>query len=54
MAAFTAVAKSAALGTVFATIGVVGACALYLNVCGFQTKRIRPGAPVSPAAPTLS
>ena len=46
--------QALASGTVLDVIGVDGATALYLKVCGFQTKRIRPGAPVSPAAPTES
>ena len=53
-ASLTAFSIALASGTVFDVRGVDGATALYLNDCGFQTKRIRPGAPVSPAAPTLS
>ena len=54
LASLTAFSIALASGTVFDVIGVDGATAVYLNVCGFQTKRIRPRAPLSMFAPTCS
>ena len=54
LALLTACSSSAAVGALSPTSGVVGAVAVYLNVCGFHMKRIRPSAPFSIGAPTCS